>query len=224
MVVQPPVMEIKHQRMPTDIKFNTVLAEYQDRMLDENERMTSLSVSERIERRDEFLLSVGEEAAIFMNLLVKSSKAKSVLEIGTSYGYSTLWLAEAAKVNGGKVITLENNIDKVIYAKDKIAKAGLSKYVDFRTGDAIDSIKKAKETFDFILVDIWKKLYVDCLDAFYPKLNDGAWVLGDNMIFPPTTKNETQAYQKKIRELGTFESILVPFGSGIELSQHHSKS
>jgi hypothetical protein len=83
-VVQPPVMEIKHQRMPTDIKFNTILAEYQDRMLDENERMTSLSVSERIERRDEFLLSVGEEGAVFMNLLVKSSKAKSVLETCTS--------------------------------------------------------------------------------------------------------------------------------------------
>jgi len=77
-------MEIKHQRMPTDIKFNTILAEYQDRMLDENERMTSLSVSERIERRDEFLLSVGEEGAVFMNLLVKSSKAKSVLETCTS--------------------------------------------------------------------------------------------------------------------------------------------
>ena len=84
MVVQPPVMEIKHQRMPTDIKFNTILAEYQDRMLDENERMTSLSVSERIERRDEFLLSVGEEGAVFMNLLVKSSKAESVLETCTS--------------------------------------------------------------------------------------------------------------------------------------------
>jgi predicted O-methyltransferase YrrM len=82
-VVQPPVMEIKHQRMPTDIKFNTILAEYQDHMLDENERMTSLSVSERIERRDEFLLSVGEEGAIFMNLLVNSSKAKSVLETCT---------------------------------------------------------------------------------------------------------------------------------------------
>ena len=70
--------------MPTDIKFNTVLAEYQDRMLDENERMTSLSVSERIERRDEFLLSVGEEAAIFIHLLIKSSKVKSVLETCTS--------------------------------------------------------------------------------------------------------------------------------------------
>ena len=208
--------------MTTDIKFNTVLAEYEDRMLDENERMLSLSVPERIERRDEFLLSVGEEAAIFMNLLAKSSKAKYVLEIGTSYGYSTLWLAEAAKVNGGKVITLENNIDKATYAKDKIAKAGLSQYVDFRTGDAIDSITNAKEAFDFVLVDIWKKLYVDCLDAFYPKLNDGAWVLADNMIFPSTTRNETQAYQKRIRELGTFESILVPIGSGIELSQHHS--
>lgn len=84
MVVQPPVMEIKHQRMPTDIKFNTVLAEYQDRMLDENERMTSLSVSERIEHGDEFLLSVEEEAAIFIHLLIKSSKVKSVLETCTS--------------------------------------------------------------------------------------------------------------------------------------------
>lgn len=209
--------------MQTDLNFREVLKEYHQRINDENELLNALSVEEGIKRRDEFLLSVGEDVAMFMNLLVKSSKAKTILEIGTSYGYSTLWLAEAAKSNGGKVITLENNVDKVKYAKAKITKAGLSKFVDFRMGDAAENIKKANETFDFVLVDIWKKLYVICLNLFYPKLNNGAWVLGDNMIFPPSTNKETKAYQSRIQEIGTFKSILLPIGSGIELSQYNAK-
>lgn len=209
--------------MLTDLNFQQVLASYHERVKDENEVLNSLSVKQVMNRRDEFLLSVGEDAATFINLLAKSSKAKTILEIGTSYGYSTLWLADAARINGGKVITLEDNLVKILYAKEKILKAGLSKFVDFRIGDALENIKNAKETFDFVLVDIWKELYVKCLDMFYPKLNDGAWVLADNMIFPPNTKSETQAYQNRIQEIGTFNSILLPIGSGIELSQYKTK-
>ncbi|MBC3846315.1 class I SAM-dependent methyltransferase [Winogradskyella echinorum] len=208
--------------MQLDPSFKKVLEDYDKRVNDENQLMESLSKVDAMKRRDEFLLPVGEDAAIFMNTLIKSAKSKSILEIGTSYGYSTLWLAEAARTNGGKVITLENNLDKIMYAKDKISKAGLSKFVDFRHGDALLNIKNATETFDFVLLDLWKELYVPCFNLFSPKLNDGAWVLGDNMIFPPISKKESEAYQNIIRAKETFTSILLPIGSGIEVSQYHS--
>ena len=208
--------------MQLDPSFKKVLEDYDKRLNDENQLMKSLSGADAMKRRDEFLLPVGEDAAIFMNTLIKSAKSKSILEIGTSYGYSTLWLADAARTNGGKVITLENNLDKIMYAKDKISKAGLSKFVDFRLGDALLNIKNAKETFDFVLLDLWKELYVPCFNLFSPKLNDGAWVLGDNMIFPPISKKESEAYQNIIRTKETFTSILLPIGSGIEVSQYHS--
>ncbi|MFI1773561.1 O-methyltransferase [Thalassobellus citreus] len=209
--------------MNLDPSFKKVLDDYDKRLNDENHLMKSLSGIDAMKRRDEFLLPVGEDAAIFMNTLIKAAKSKSILEIGTSYGYSTLWLAEAARTNGGKVITLENNLDKMMYAKDKISKAGLSKFVDFRLGDALLNIKNAKETFDFVLLDLWKELYVPCFNLFSSKLNDGAWVLGDNMIFPPISKKESEAYQNIIRTKEAFTSILLPIGSGIEVSQYHSR-
>ena len=210
--------------MVKDLNFIEVLRIYEDRIQAEDKIMKSLTAGEGMQRRDEFLLSVGEDAAVFMNTLVKSANAKIILEIGTSYGYSTLWLAEAARENGGLVITLEADEAKVTYAKDKLKQAGLLKYVDFRVGDALNLIEKAEEQFDFVLVDIWKDLYLPCFELFYPKLNDKAWVLADNMIFPPQSNEVTQLYQNRIRQTENFSSVLLPIGSGIELSQYELKT
>jgi predicted O-methyltransferase YrrM len=204
------------------IKFNSkiesVLAEYHMRIEAEDAMAQSLSHEERIERLNEFLLPVGEDVGIFMNSLAKSAKSKTILEIGTSYGYSTIWLAEAAKANGGKVVTLELSAEKVAYAKQKVEEAGLSEYVEFRVGDALESIINATETFDFVLVDVWKELYLPCFNLFYSKLKTGAWVLADNMIFPPHSLPEAIAYRNRVRETMAFDTILIPIGSGIELS------
>ncbi|MDC0875031.1 class I SAM-dependent methyltransferase [Flavobacteriaceae bacterium] len=210
--------------MVKDLNFIEVLRIYEDRIQEEDKIMKSLTTGEGMKRRDEFLLSVGEDAAVFMNTLVKSANSKIILEIGTSYGYSTLWLAEAARENGGLVITLEADEAKVTYAKDKLKQAGLLKYVDFRVGDALNLIEKAEEHFDFVLVDIWKDLYLPCFELFYPKLNDKAWVLADNMIFPSQSNEVTQLYQNRIRQTENFSSVLLPIGSGIELSQYELKS
>ena len=210
--------------MVKDLNFIEVLRVYEDRIQAEDKIMKSLTAGEGMQRRDEFLLSVGEDAADFMNTLVKSANSKIILEIGTSYGYSTLWLAEAARENDGIVITLEADESKVSYAKDKLKQAGLLKYVDFRVGDALNLIEKAEEQFDFVLVDIWKDLYLPCFELFYPKLNDKAWVLADNMIFPPQSNEVTQLYQNRIRQTENFSSVLLPIGSGIELSQYELKT
>lgn len=206
--------------MEKDSKFIQVLAAYNERIQSEDEIMKSLPVVEGMKRRDEFLLSVGEDAAVFMNTLLKSAKSKTILEIGTSYGYSTLWLAEAARENDGIVITLEADETKVAYAKHKLNEAGLSEYVDFRVGDALKLIKDAKESFDFVLVDVWKEIYLPCFELFYPKLKNKAWVVADNMIFPPQSIEETKRYQNRIRNTGDFSSVLLPIGSGMELSQY----
>ena len=206
-----------------DTKIESVLETYHQRIEAESILMKSLPLEEGMKRRDEFLLSVGLETAIFINSLIKSAQSKTILEIGTSYGYSTIWLAEAAKANGGLVITLENNIEKAEYAKQKIEEAGLSDFVDWRVGDALENIANATEKFDFVLVDIWKELYVPCFDLFYPKLNPSAWVLGDNMIFPAHSNHEATAYRNRIQETQAFDTVLLPIGSGIELSFYKNK-
>ena len=201
-----------------DKKIDAVLKYYHKRIEAEDALMQSLERAEGMKRRDEFLLSVGIETAIFLNNLAKSSKAKTILEIGTSYGYSTIWLAEAARANDGLVISLENDAKKAAYAQKMIEKAGLLAHVDIRVGDALETIKQAKEQFDFVLLDLWKELYLPCFDLFYPKLNKGAWVVADNMIFPPHSQLDTDAYRNRVKETHNFDSVLLPIGSGIELS------
>lgn len=201
-----------------DKKIESVLAEYHQRMEVEEALAQALSHEERIERINEFLLPVGEDVGIFINSLAKSAKSKTILEIGTSYGYSTIWLAEAAKANGGKVITLEISIEKAAYARQKLEEAGVAEFVELRVGDALESIANATETFDFVLVDVWKELYLPCFDLFFPKLKTGAWVLADNMIFPPHSLPEATAYRNRVRETKVFDTLLMPIGSGIEVS------
>lgn len=201
-----------------DKNIDAVLKSYHKRIETEDALMQSLERAEGMKRRDEFLLSVGMETAIFLNNLAKSSKSKTILEIGTSYGYSTIWLAEAAKANEGLVVSLENDAKKAAYAQKMVEKAGLSTHVDIRVGDALETIKQAKEQFDFVLLDLWKELYLPCFDLFYPKLNKGAWVVADNMIFPPHSQLDTDAYRNRLKETHNFDSVLLPIGSGIELS------
>ena len=195
-----------------------MLNEYHQRLAAENILMRELPRSEGMKRRDEFLLAVGEDVGRFLNMMVKSANAQSILEIGTSYGYSTLWLAEAAKATGGKVISLEIDEAKATFAQAKMESAGLGAYVEFRIGDALESIRQATEMFDFVLVDIWKELYIPSLELFLPKLSSGAYVLADNMLHPPVHKPEAEAYRKKIKVSEAFDSVLLPIGSGIELS------
>ena len=197
-----------------------VLEQYHQRMEEESVLWNKLPTSEMMKREDEWLLAVGYEVGIFLNTLIKSAESKTILELGTSYGYSTIFLAEAARATGGKVISLEIQPDKADYTQKKLLQAGLTEVVEIRVGDALESLQKSSETFDFVLLDIWKRFYVPCFELFYPKLAPGAWVIADNMIHPPEFLPEANAYRKRVRETNAFDSVLLPLGHGIETSYH----
>ncbi len=203
-----------------DKKTQEVLTTYHQRMKEEADLMRRLPLEEGMKRRDEFLLPVGQEVGQFLNALVKSTRAQHILEIGTSYGYSTIWLAEAAKKTGGKVTTLEIAPQKVAYAENQLNIAGLAGYVDFIIGDAVASIISSVQEVDFVLVDVWKELYLPAFNAFLPKLNQGAFVVADNMIHPEIHKQEAAAYRAAVRATEAFDTILLPLGSGLEVSKY----
>jgi len=202
-----------------DQAVENILREYEKRSQAENERTRNMEGADWIKYRDELLLSVGPATGQLMNLLARQCKAKTILEIGTSYGYSTVWLAEAARANGGKLITLDAIADKQTYARDQIQKAGLADYVDFRLGDARDSISKIEGAVDFVLLDLWKDLYIACFDLFYPLLSPGALVVADNMLYPEAVISQAVNYRKHVRIKRDMQSVLIPVGSGLELSR-----
>jgi predicted O-methyltransferase YrrM len=201
-----------------DEAVSRVLAEYEVRYAAELSVMHAIGPLQLNARRDEFLLPIGPDTALVLNILIKSAKARSILELGTSYGYSTLWLAEAARHTGGKVVSLELSDHKSQFVRQSLTRAGLAGVVEIHVGSALETLPHLPGPFDFVLVDLWKEFYVACLDLVYPKLVRGAYVAADNMIYPENVHADVAAYQQRIRQL-EFDSILLPIGSGIELSR-----
>ena len=203
-----------------DQKIAAVLAEYDSRAAAERQEMMSLTREQMGARRDDFLISVGPETGSFMNMLARDAKAKTLIELGTSYGYSTIWLAEAARANGGKLISLDVHAGKQDYAGKALERAGLREFVDFKLGDALQVLLNLDLRYDFVLIDLWKDLYVPCLDLLYPRLNRDAFIVADNMIQPVYSQKDAAIYRRHVRGKANIESILLPLGAGIELSKY----
>ena len=199
-----------------DDKATAVLERYHQRMRDEGERMRSGQMGAG-DWRDQVLLAVGPDAGRLINILARSLKAPNILELGTSYGYSGIWLADAARAAGGRLTTMELQDYKSAYAREMSTEAGLAAHVDFKVGDAVKMIGELPHGIDFVLVDLWKDLYVPCLEAFYPKLRPGAIVVADNML--RGGGGEVKAYAKAVRAKPKIDSVLVPVGSGLEISR-----
>src|SRR5215469_6185851 len=115
-----------------DIAIEKVLRDFDRRAEAEMKRMREMPPAEMAKHIDEFLLPVGPATGQLMNILIKEAKARSILEIGTSHGYSTVWLAEAARATGGKVITLDLHAGKQEYARKALTEAGLASLVEFK--------------------------------------------------------------------------------------------
>ncbi|MGB9071012.1 MAG: class I SAM-dependent methyltransferase [Candidatus Acidiferrales bacterium] len=196
-----------------------VLAEYEKRGAEEHKRQLQDGREKWLDQRDEFLISVGSATGQLLNILAKSNQAKTIVELGTSYGYSTVWLAEAARANGGKLISLDKADYKQAYAKERIARAGLTGFVEFQLGDALEILATLEGPFDFVLVDLWKELYAPCLELFYPKLAPGAFIAADNMIYPDVYRDSALEYRRRVRSKPKIDSLLLPVGSGVELSR-----
>lgn len=200
-----------------DTKFQVLLSRYHARIAEEDVLMKAdpAGVSRR---RDEFLLAVGPEVGRLLHALIIGRGAKRILELGTSYGYSTAFLADAARQSGGRVYTMDLAANKQEYARTQLEEAGLAAQVEWMLGDATQMLKRLEGPFDFVLVDLWKNLYVPCLDLFYPKLAQNAVIVADNMLFPEVVRADAEAYRAAVARKGNLQSVLLPIGNGIELS------
>jgi predicted O-methyltransferase YrrM len=195
-----------------------VLAIYEERAAREQQLMLS-SPAEFSANIDDYLICIGPAAGQLVHLLAVGGKAQCLIELGASYGYSTIWLADAARATGGKVHSLELSAKKIDYARAQLREVGLESYVEFHLGDARETLTKLPGPFDFVLVDLWKDLYCPCFELLHPKLATGALVAADNMTFPPNARREALAYQRLVRTKPDMESLLLPVGNGIELSR-----
>jgi predicted O-methyltransferase YrrM len=169
-------------------------------------------------RRDDFLLPVGADVGAFLHALVIGRRAKTVLELGTSYGYSTLFLADAARMCGAKVVSIDVDQAKQAYAGQMLERAGLREHVELRCGDAVSLLADDPGPWDVVLLDIWKDAYVACFEAVYPALAEEAIIVSDNMVLPQGAREAVRAYRAAVKAKPDLQTVLLPLGSGIEVS------
>ena len=200
-----------------DPAVQAVFADYATRLEADHAKMEALGPGVA-GRRDEFLLPVGEEAAWFLHSLIVARRPRRIAELGTSYGYSTLFLADAARQVGAQVVTMDLADYKQDHAREQLERAGLAGFVEFRCGDAVELVGQDPGPWDFVLLDIWKDLYVPCFEAIYPKLSEEAVVCTDNMISPESARPNARALRDAIVAKDDLQTALLPVGQGIELT------
>jgi len=116
--------------------------------------------------------------------LVEATGAKRIVEVGTSSGYSTIWLAMGARATGGRVYTHEINPKMIALARENFKKAGVDDIITIIKGDAHDTVKQHKDTIDVVFLDAEKKGYLDYLAKLKPLVRPGGLILGHDM-HPP---------------------------------------
>ncbi|MDQ0468657.1 O-methyltransferase [Labrys wisconsinensis] len=203
-----------------DEKITAVLEAY-DALIREEQTQPREAPGGRDGGQDRRMRAIPPETGRFLNILARSLQAPAMLEIGTSFGYSGIWLAEAARASGGRLVTMELHAYKSEFARGMADKAGLAGHIDFRVGDAVAGISALPAGLDFVFLDLWKDLYLPCLEAFYPKLAPGAIVVADNLLYPGG--EDVQRYARAIRRKPGMTSVLLPVGSGLEVSRYEPR-
>jgi len=165
----------------------------------------------------EAFIPVEPDAGRFLYVAARAIGARRIVEFGTSFGISTLYLAAAVRDNGGgEVIGTELEPTKRERAIAHLAEAGLADLVDVRLGDARETLARdLSGPVDLLFLDGWKDLYLPILETMTPRLRPGALVLADNVR---TFKKTLAPFVARVRSGHGFASTTLPFTSGLEVA------
>jgi predicted O-methyltransferase YrrM len=180
-------------------------------------RAKGKSLAERAAVLREAFISVSPDAGRFLYTLVRAAQPGTVVEFGTSFGISTIYMAAAVRDRGGgAVVTTELLASKADRARQFIDEAGLSDFVDLRVGDALQTLQGLERDVAILFLDGAKDLYVPVLKLLEPALKAGALVIGDDIdLFP----DALAAYLRYVRDPANgYVSVKVPIGDAMELS------
>ena len=161
------------------------------------------------------MLNITPDTGRLLWIMVGSTRASRILEIGTSNAYSTIWLADAARETGGRVITLELNPDKVGLARENLKRAGLGERVEILQGRAAEILAGLEGPFDFVFLDADRPSYLTYLELVVPRLRPGGMLIADNAT---SHASELQDYLLRVRSHPQLFAVTVPIGNGEEIA------
>jgi len=161
------------------------------------------------------MLNITPDTGRLLWIVVHATRASRLLEIGTSNAYSTIWLADAAREAGGRVITLEMNPEKVRLARENLKRAGLGERVEILQGRAAEILAGLEGPFDFVFLDADRPSYLTYLELVVPKLVTGGLLVADNVT---SHAHELADYLARVKSHPALFSVTVPIGKGEEVS------
>jgi predicted O-methyltransferase YrrM len=172
---------------------------------------------ERAALLDRAFIPVAADAGRFLYALVRGAAPGGVVEFGTSFGISTIYMAAAIRDRGnGTIVTTELHAGKAEAASGYFEQAGLSDVIDLRVGDALETLKNLQPNVSFVFLDGWKNLYLPVLHLLEPVLMPGAIVVADDLDLFPAALAPYLAY---VREpANRYVSVTIPIGDAMELS------
>ncbi|WP_111858602.1 O-methyltransferase [Acinetobacter sp. CFCC 10889] len=157
--------------------------------------------------------NIEPESALFLAMQIRVQQSKRILEIGTSTGYSTLWLADAALVTGGRVTTLEIDEKRTQQAKDYAKELQVDHIIDFWVGDAQHYLETCQEKYDFILLDAERDAYLHYWKYLQNMIeNQGGVLIVDNVI---SHSAEVKSFISEVKQDQRFMTTTLPIGAGL---------
>jgi predicted O-methyltransferase YrrM len=170
---------------------------------------------EQREDRLQRLRNVEPETAELLGVLVRSMSATRVLEIGTSNGYSTIWLGDAAEAVGGTVLSIEIEAERTAQATENLAEAGVAEFVELRVQDAAEALRSfADGAFDLIFLDAERTYYVDYWPDLIRALRPNGLLVVDNTL---SHAKELVEFSELVYSDPAVTSTLVTVGAGVLL-------
>lgn len=157
--------------------------------------------------------NIEPESALFLAMQIRIQQSKKILEIGTSTGYSTLWLADAAQVTGGQVTTVEIDEKRTQQAKEYAKELQVDDVIDFWVGDAQHYLEKNQEKYDFILLDAERDAYLNYWKYLQNMIENQSGVLiVDNVI---SHSAEVKSFITEVKQDQRFITTTLPIGAGL---------
>lgn len=180
-------------------------------------------IDRQYDTRQNLVPHIGPEVGKILGLVIRAMGARRLIEFGTCIGYSTIWLGEAAKATGGRLIAVEASELYFNEARNNVADAGLSEYVELIHGDAAEVIDRVEGPFDFILQDSAKPLYTHMFEKCVGVLRVGGILAADDGLFLPLGFETPNAqamheYNQMAFADKRLYTTLLPIGDGLTLS------
>ena len=169
----------------------------------------------------ELMSAITWETGEFFNIMLRAMGATNVLEIGMSTGFSTIWMAEAAMANGGRVVTIEMDEKKIARASANFADAGVQDAIHIRRGKALDMLEEMSAShtvYDFVLMDADKENIPRYFELVLPMVRRGGVIATDNMLYPERFSGMMGEFAKTIRQNDAVRTVTIPVGNGEEIT------